>query len=89
MWCALLSLPNAASFVEEARRLAPVPDPRGHHNLAVHERYGDEVLPWLADHLDASGALHNVPWSVAADPSQFDSGASSTDRRKHAKFKAS
>lgn len=30
----------------------------------VHECYGDEVLPWRADHLDASGALHNVPWNV-------------------------
>lgn len=65
MWCALLSLPDAASFVDEARRLAPVPDPRGHYNLAVHERYGDDVLPWLADHFDgASGTLHNVPWNV-------------------------
>ncbi|MGZ3419905.1 MAG: DUF7003 family protein [Polyangiales bacterium] len=65
MWCALLSLADAAEFVAQARRLAPVPDPRGHYNVAVHERYGDEILPWVADHFEATTAtLHNVPWNI-------------------------
>jgi hypothetical protein len=63
LWCSLLSLQDAAEFHAEARRLQLVNHPRGHYNLALHERYGDAILPWLAEHLDGE-TLHNVPWNV-------------------------
>jgi hypothetical protein len=63
-WAALLSLQDADEFVREARRLTWKFDPRGMDNVAPFERYGDEILPWLADHLDAKGNLFNRPWCV-------------------------
>lgn len=65
LWRALLSLEDASELVREARRLEIRAHPRGHYNVALHERYGDAILPWLADHLDrATGTLVNVPWNV-------------------------
>jgi hypothetical protein len=62
-WAALLSLADADEFVREARRLAWAFHPRGTDNLGPLERYGDGILPWLADHV-VDGALQNQPWCV-------------------------
>jgi hypothetical protein len=64
VWAALLSLPSAADFVREARRLEWRGSPRGMLNVAPVERFGTGILPWLADHLQPDGTLVNVPWCV-------------------------
>jgi hypothetical protein len=63
-WAALLSLDDGDEFVGQARRLDWRFHVRGRDNVAPHERYGDAILPWLADRVDADGLLHNVPWCV-------------------------
>ncbi|WP_144120613.1 DUF7003 family protein [Catellatospora sichuanensis] len=63
-WAALVSLADAAEFVAHARRLWWRFHVRGNDNIALVERYGDGVLPWLADRVDSRGVLHNVPWCV-------------------------
>lgn len=64
LWAALLSLEDADELVREARRLVWFFHPRGHDNVWLVRRYGDGILPWLADHVDARGVLHDVPWCV-------------------------
>ena len=65
LWQSLVSLADADEFIREARRLAPLLHPRGMSNTAVHERYGDAILPWLADGFDAgAGSLSNTPWNT-------------------------
>lgn len=64
LWAALLSLEDASEFVREARRIAWYFHPRGHDNVWLVKRYGDGILPWLADHVDEDGVLHDVPWCV-------------------------
>jgi hypothetical protein len=61
---ALLSLPTGDDFVREAARLDWRGSPRGMMNVAPVERYGAEVLPWLAEHLQPGGTLTNIPWCV-------------------------
>ncbi|MBC6456582.1 DUF7003 family protein [Actinomadura sp. HBU206391] len=72
-WAALLSLEGAEEFVGHARRLRWEFHVRGRDNLALTERYGDGVLPWIADRVDRNGMLHNVPWCVL--PCLLASGA--------------
>ncbi|MFI0350733.1 hypothetical protein [Actinomadura sp. 9N407] len=72
-WAALLSLADAAEFVPVASRLAWEADPRGRDNLALYERYGDGVLPWIATRVDGEGVLHDKPWCVL--PCLFASGS--------------
>lgn len=72
-WAALMSLDDAAEFVAHARRLRWRFHVRGRDNIAPMERYGDGVLPWLADRVDEHGVLHNVPWCVL--PCLLASGA--------------
>jgi hypothetical protein len=57
-WAALLSLEDAAELVREATRLEWRFHVRGKDNLALHERYGDEILPWLGSRLK-NGVLYN------------------------------
>ena len=63
-WAALVSLEDAEEFVGHARRLRWEFHVRGRDNLALTERYGDGILPWIADRVDRNGVLHNVPWCV-------------------------
>ncbi|GAA1396552.1 hypothetical protein ACFQZ4_11515 [Catellatospora coxensis] len=72
-WAALVSLADAAEFVAQARRLRWRFHVRGKDNIALMERYGGGVLPWLADRVDEHGVLHNVPWCVL--PCLLASGA--------------
>ena len=46
---------------EDARLLTG--ETRWTDNLALHERYGDAILPWLRSRL-RNGVLTNVPWCV-------------------------
>lgn len=62
-WAALLSLEDATEFVKHATRLAWEFHVRGRDNLALHERYGDAILPWLRSRLKGK-VLYNVPWCV-------------------------
>ncbi len=64
LWAALLSLETADELVREARRLRWEFHVRGRDNLALHQRYGDAILPWLESRLDDEGVLFNVPWCV-------------------------
>ncbi|MFI0446988.1 hypothetical protein [Actinomadura sp. 6N118] len=64
VWAALLSLADAAEFTAIATGLTWEADPRGMENLALYERYGDGVLPWIATRVDDKGVLHNKPWCV-------------------------
>ena len=64
MWQALLSLADAAEFVEVASRLRWEFHPRGFDNTDLYQRYGDGIVPWLATFVDDDGVLHNVPWCV-------------------------
>ncbi len=64
LWEALLSLDDAAELVAAACRLDWQFQPRGFHNVELHQRYGDGIVPWLATRLDAAGVLHNNPWCV-------------------------
>jgi hypothetical protein len=64
VWAALLSLEDPAEAVTEARRLRWAAHPRRPDDIALLERYGDGIFPWLEDHVDASGNLVNVPWVV-------------------------
>jgi hypothetical protein len=63
VWAALLSLGDAAEACREAGRLTWDFHVRGMGNLALVERYGDGILPWLASRVDG-GTLRNVPWCV-------------------------
>jgi hypothetical protein len=63
-WAALVSLEDAEEFVGHARRLRWEFHVRGRDNLALVERYGDGILPWIADRVDRDGVLYNVPWCV-------------------------
>lgn len=64
LWAALLSLKDAHEFVRHARRLEWHFHVRGRDNLAPLERYGIEILPWLAARVDERGTLFDVPWCV-------------------------
>lgn len=64
LWAALLSLEDADELVTEARRLRWEFHVRGRENLALLERYGEGILPWLESRLDDAGVLFNVPWCV-------------------------
>lgn len=64
LWAALLSLADAAELVAVASRLRWEFHPRGFHNVDLHARYGDGIVPWLATRLDDDGVLHNQPWCV-------------------------
>jgi hypothetical protein len=63
-WAALLSLADGDEFVVQARRLDWRFHVRGRDNVALFERYGDAILPWLGERVDADGVLRNVPWCV-------------------------
>jgi hypothetical protein len=80
-WAALVSLENAEEFHAYARNLRWEFHVRGRDNVSLFERYGDGVLPWIADRVDARGVLRNVPWCVlpcllaSAHPDAFDIAA--------------
>jgi len=64
VWAAFLSLEDAAEFVKHARRIRWEFQVRGRDNVALHERYGDGILPWIESRIEGEGALVNVPWCV-------------------------
>ncbi len=64
LWAALLALEDAAALVAEATRLRWDFHPRGFDNTELHDRYGDDIVPWLATCVDDDGVLHNRPWCV-------------------------
>lgn len=64
LWAALLSLESAGEFVDQARRLSWKMPPRGMNNVDPYLRYGEAILPWLADAVDGQGTLRNWPWCV-------------------------
>ncbi len=64
VWAALLSLEDAAEFVRHAARIRWAFQVRGRDNTALHDRYGDAILPWLESRIEGEGALVNVPWCV-------------------------
>ncbi|WP_170229896.1 hypothetical protein [Polyangium fumosum] len=64
VWAALLSLEDAAEFVKHGQRIRWEFQVRGRDNTALHDRYGDAILPWIESRLDGDGALVNVPWCV-------------------------
>jgi hypothetical protein len=64
LWEALLSLDDAAELCAQATRLDWQFHPRGFHNIELHQRYGDGILPWLATRMGDDGVLHNNPWCV-------------------------
>jgi hypothetical protein len=74
VWAALLSLGDAAEFVREATRLSWEFHVRGRDNLALLERYGDGILPWLRSRLRSDGVLVNVPWCVVPCLLAIDDG---------------
>jgi hypothetical protein len=80
-WAALVSLEDADEFCAYVRGLRWEFHVRGMDNISLYERYGDGVLPWIADRVDAAGVLHNVPWCVlpcllaSANPEAFDIAA--------------
>lgn len=64
LWAALLSLADAAEFVDHASRLDWQFHPRGLDNVDLVLRYGDGVVPWLATRLDEDGQVSAAPWCV-------------------------
>ncbi|MRG93641.1 DUF7003 family protein [Polyangium spumosum] len=64
VWAALLSLEDAAEFVKHATRIRWEFQVRGRDNVALHDRYGDGILPWIERRVEGDGALVNVPWCV-------------------------
>jgi hypothetical protein len=65
LWAALLSLEDAEELLREVRRLRWFFHVRGQENIELVLRYGAVILPWLAEHVDEEGLLHNVPWCIA------------------------
>ncbi len=63
-WAALMSLADGAEFVAATRRLSWEFEVRGMENLAPLQRYGEAVLEWISDRIDADGVLHNTPWCL-------------------------
>lgn len=63
VWAAILSLADAAEAVRESTRIEWDFQVRAHDNLALLERYGDGILPWLRSRL-VEHTLINVPWCV-------------------------
>lgn len=61
LWAALLSLQDAAELGSVAVTWRH--HPRGRDNLALVERYGDALVPWIAGFVDA-GVLVNLPWCL-------------------------
>lgn len=62
-WAALLSLADADEACREAKRITWDFHVRAFDNLALIERYGDGILPWLASRVE-DGTLRDVPWCV-------------------------
>jgi hypothetical protein len=63
LWAALLSLGDGDEACEVATRWAWRHVPRGRDNIALIERYGEAILPWLQSRV-IDGVLVNVPWCV-------------------------
>jgi len=61
LWAALLSLEDPREFLRHARRLDWTEEPRGENNIALAERYGAGILPWIADHVDPEGDFLVTP----------------------------
>jgi hypothetical protein len=64
-WAALLSLADAAEFLKYALVIRWNFHVRGRDNLGPFERYGESILPWIAQAVDDAGQLRNVPWCLA------------------------
>jgi hypothetical protein len=63
LWAALLSLADADELVREASRLEWRYHPRGKDNTAIVERYGADILPWIAGRV-RDDVLVDVPWCL-------------------------
>lgn len=63
LWLALCSLENGDELLRLGGALIWEMPPRGHENLALLERYGAGLLPWLKSRCEA-GILVNHPWCV-------------------------
>lgn len=65
-WAALCSLEDATELVREASRLTWTGSPRGMFNVALHQRYGDAIAPWLLRFVDAPArTIRDTPWCIA------------------------
>lgn len=73
LWALLLSLQDAAEFVEVASKLTWNFHPRGMNNIDLFLRYGAGIVPWLATRLNRDGVLENNPWCVLPCLMQCDS----------------
>ncbi|HEY8075427.1 MAG TPA: hypothetical protein VIF62_14985 [Labilithrix sp.] len=63
VWAALLSLESADELVRHAKRIAWEFHVRGRDNVALFERWGAAVLPWIETRIE-DGVLTNVPWCL-------------------------
>ncbi|HZJ71794.1 MAG TPA: hypothetical protein VFF36_12750, partial [Planctomycetota bacterium] len=75
VWAALLSLADAAEFVDHARRIDWRFHVRGTDNLTALHRYGPEIMPWFESRLRADGVLLNIPWCIVPCLLAIDSPA--------------
>ncbi len=64
VWAALLSLGSADEFVRHAKRIGWEFHVRGRDNVALFERWGAGVLPWIESRIDERRVLTNVPWCI-------------------------
>jgi|GEM_PF-2658620 len=62
VWAALLSLADADEFADRARKIHFKWEGRGFDNTSAFDRYGDDVLPWIARAVSDDGVLVHVPW---------------------------
>jgi hypothetical protein len=64
VWAALLSLETAEELVRHAKRIDWQFHVRGRDNLALFERWGAAILPWIESRIDDRSVLTNVPWCL-------------------------
>jgi hypothetical protein len=64
VWAALLSLDSAEELVRHAKRIEWEFHVRGRDNIALFERWGAGILPWIESRIDERGVLTNVPWCI-------------------------
>ncbi|HNC95494.1 MAG TPA: hypothetical protein PKW90_05175, partial [Myxococcota bacterium] len=63
LWLALCSLDNGDELLRLGGALVWEMPPRGRENVALLERYGADLLPWLKSRMQG-GVLVNHPWCV-------------------------
>ncbi len=63
VWAAMLSLEHGAELAAASAHLDWQLPPRGRDNIALAQRYGADLVPWLATRA-RGGVLVNHPWCV-------------------------